>query len=177
MGKKSGSSSSWLTAVKRAFRSPTKKEHNNNAHGNEVDEDEDKVRILSLVSRSCFLILVFLFTCSVSCFSVLYITIIHMLCFCRRKRRDVGYLENLRIMTLRWRPPASEKTLRRRNPQKQRRSSTQPFYPLLQNRGTTHLHRRPPSPPHRKLILLRQRRSYQILQDVLIPQEKITQLL
>ncbi|CAL9232654.1 unnamed protein product [Arabidopsis halleri] len=43
MGKKIGSSSSsWLTAVKRAFRSPTKKEHNNNAHGNEVDEDEDK---------------------------------------------------------------------------------------------------------------------------------------
>ncbi|CAH8391743.1 unnamed protein product [Eruca vesicaria subsp. sativa] len=49
MGKKSGSSSSsWLTAVKRAFRSPTKKEHNNNnnnnAHGNEAEEDEDKKR-------------------------------------------------------------------------------------------------------------------------------------
>ncbi|XP_010456163.1 PREDICTED: protein IQ-DOMAIN 1-like [Camelina sativa] len=44
MGKKSSSSSSsWLTAVKRAFRSPTKKEHNStNAHGNEVEEDEDK---------------------------------------------------------------------------------------------------------------------------------------
>lgn len=58
MGKKSGSSSSsWLTAVKRAFRSPNKKEHNNNAHGNAVDEDEDKVRLLCLVSRSCYLIL------------------------------------------------------------------------------------------------------------------------
>ncbi|KAF8082548.1 hypothetical protein N665_0820s0008 [Sinapis alba] len=51
MGKKSGSSSSsWLTAVKRAFRSPTKKEHNNNnnnnnnAHGNEAEEDDDKKR-------------------------------------------------------------------------------------------------------------------------------------
>ncbi|XP_010480654.1 PREDICTED: protein IQ-DOMAIN 1-like [Camelina sativa] len=39
MGKKSGSSSSWLTAVKRAFRSPTKKEHNN-----EVEDDEEKKR-------------------------------------------------------------------------------------------------------------------------------------
>ncbi|EOA40103.1 hypothetical protein CARUB_v10008796mg [Capsella rubella] len=38
MGKKSGSSS-WLTAVKRAFRSPSKKEHNN-----EVEEDEEKKR-------------------------------------------------------------------------------------------------------------------------------------
>lgn len=49
MGKKSGSSSSsWLTAVKRAFRSPSKKDQNsnNNAHGNEADEDEDKVRLL-----------------------------------------------------------------------------------------------------------------------------------
>ncbi|KAL0712269.1 hypothetical protein Bca4012_019247 [Brassica carinata] len=47
MGKKSGSSSSsWLTAVKRAFRSPTKKEHNNNnnTHGNEAEEDDDKKR-------------------------------------------------------------------------------------------------------------------------------------
>lgn len=49
MGKKSGSSSSsWLTAVKRAFRSPTKKDHNNNnnnnAHGNEAEEDDDKKR-------------------------------------------------------------------------------------------------------------------------------------
>ncbi|KAL1198074.1 Protein IQ-DOMAIN 17 [Cardamine amara subsp. amara] len=40
MGKKTGSS--WLTAVKRAFRSPTKKDHNNNTHRNEVEEDEDK---------------------------------------------------------------------------------------------------------------------------------------
>lgn len=37
MGKKNGSSS-WLTAVKRAFRSPTKKDHNN-----DVEEDEEKV--------------------------------------------------------------------------------------------------------------------------------------
>ncbi|CAH2069294.1 unnamed protein product [Thlaspi arvense] len=45
MGKKSGSSSSWFTAVKRAFRSPSKKEHNNNnAHDNEPEEDEDKKR-------------------------------------------------------------------------------------------------------------------------------------
>uniref|UniRef100_A0A1J3E8Y3 Protein IQ-DOMAIN 1 n=1 Tax=Noccaea caerulescens TaxID=107243 RepID=A0A1J3E8Y3_NOCCA len=46
MGKKSGSSSSWLTAVKRAFRSPSKKDqnNNNNAHGNEADDDEDKKR-------------------------------------------------------------------------------------------------------------------------------------
>ncbi|KAJ4905531.1 IQ-domain 17 [Raphanus sativus] len=46
MGKKTGSSSSsWLTAVKRAFRSPTKKEHNNNnAHCNEAEEDDDKKR-------------------------------------------------------------------------------------------------------------------------------------
>ncbi|KFK42501.1 hypothetical protein AALP_AA1G001700 [Arabis alpina] len=40
MGKKNGSSS-WLTAVKRAFRSPNKKEH----HGNEnIEEDEEKKR-------------------------------------------------------------------------------------------------------------------------------------
>ncbi|CAE5956314.1 unnamed protein product [Arabidopsis arenosa] len=38
MGKKNGSSS-WLTAVKRAFRSPTKKDHNN-----DVEEDEEKKR-------------------------------------------------------------------------------------------------------------------------------------
>ncbi|KAL1220695.1 Protein IQ-DOMAIN 18 [Cardamine amara subsp. amara] len=46
MGKKNGSSSSssWLTAVKRAFRSPTKKEHIISPHGNEVEEDEDKKR-------------------------------------------------------------------------------------------------------------------------------------
>ncbi|VVA89688.1 unnamed protein product [Arabis nemorensis] len=41
MGKKNGSS--WLTAVKRAFRSPTKKEHNN-PHGTEIEEDEEKKR-------------------------------------------------------------------------------------------------------------------------------------
>ncbi|KAG7652656.1 IQ motif EF-hand binding site [Arabidopsis suecica] len=38
MGKKNGSSS-WLTAVKRAFRSPTKKDHSN-----DVEEDEEKKR-------------------------------------------------------------------------------------------------------------------------------------
>ncbi|ESQ36737.1 hypothetical protein EUTSA_v10007299mg [Eutrema salsugineum] len=41
MGKKNGSS--WLTAVKRAFRSPTKKEQNT-PHGNEPEEDEEKKR-------------------------------------------------------------------------------------------------------------------------------------
>ena len=74
MGKKSGSSSSsWLTAVKRAFRSPTKKEHNNNninAHGNEAEEDDDKVclKYLSLVSSLSLQIwtrFLLLFKCSV----------------------------------------------------------------------------------------------------------------
>lgn len=50
MGKKKGSS--WLTAVKRAFRSPTKKEQNN-PHGNEIEEDEEKV----CYSRSCYSVL------------------------------------------------------------------------------------------------------------------------
>ncbi|CAH2039198.1 unnamed protein product [Thlaspi arvense] len=41
MGKKNGSS--WLTAVKRAFRSPSKKEQNT-PHGHEIEEDEEKKR-------------------------------------------------------------------------------------------------------------------------------------
>lgn len=40
MGKKNGSS--WLSAVKRAFRSPSKKERND-PHGKEIEEDEEKV--------------------------------------------------------------------------------------------------------------------------------------
>lgn len=41
MGKKNGSS--WLSAVKRAFRSPSKKERND-PHGKEIEEDEEKKR-------------------------------------------------------------------------------------------------------------------------------------
>lgn len=48
MGKKNGSS--WLSAVKRAFRSPSKKERND-PHCKEIEEDEEKV---CCFSRSCY---------------------------------------------------------------------------------------------------------------------------
>ena len=83
MGKKSGSSSSsWLTAVKRAFRSPTKKEHNNNnninAHGNEAEEDDDKVRLKYWV--------LFLHCLSPNLDEIL--TLIQMLCFFFAEERE-----------------------------------------------------------------------------------------
>lgn len=56
MGKKGGSGSSWLTAVKRAFRSPNKdSEKRNNRRGEEQgnhdngEEEEEKVRLLKLI--------------------------------------------------------------------------------------------------------------------------------
>lgn len=41
MGKKSGSS--WLTAVKRAFRSPSKDNEKRNTRRKEEEEEEEKV--------------------------------------------------------------------------------------------------------------------------------------
>lgn len=55
MGKKGGSS--WLTAVKRAFRSPTKETDKSSRRREEHDqeEDEEKVFLLHLYSRFSFL--------------------------------------------------------------------------------------------------------------------------
>lgn len=55
MGKRGGSS--WLTAVKRAFRSPTKETDKSCRRREEHDqeEDEEKVFLLHLYSRFSFL--------------------------------------------------------------------------------------------------------------------------
>lgn len=94
MGKKGGSS--WLTAVKRAFRSPTKesdKKSSRRREDHDQEEDEEKVFthlcILSLKVNVYVSLSLdpFMLTADILCLWVLR----------RRERREGGYLGNPRM--------------------------------------------------------------------------------
>lgn len=58
MGKKGGSS--WLTAVKRAFRSPVKdSEKRNNRNKDEQEEEEEKVSLVALCTSGIVNLLIY----------------------------------------------------------------------------------------------------------------------
>lgn len=88
MGKRGGTS--WLTAVKRAFRSPTKESEKKSSRQrreeHDQEDDDEKVFFFQLIISLllCFFLNLdlFLFKC----------VVLDLLVLCRRERRGDGYL-------------------------------------------------------------------------------------
>lgn len=90
MGKKG--SSSWLTAVKRAFRSPTKDTDKRSGRRREdCDQEEDEEKVFYFLTLIHFMHPFFLLLS----LSFQEIEEMKLVCFCRREKKEDGFLEKL----------------------------------------------------------------------------------